>query len=328
MSVCIEGIGRVTPLGRDPSAVRDAVLAGVKPELQSLANPFRERAFPVFRVAPSTVDDAARLPRLRRSGVISHFAVAAALDALKDANCEIAAERMALVFATTNGGVVHTRKFFDDIATTGTQAGSPLLFPETVYNAPASHIAAALGITEIVTTLVNDATAGLDAIAAAGELLESGACDRCLVVAAEEADWAVCEACAAWGLADADAAPFSEGAAALLLARDGNSPRISQVCPTATFRSIDDAKRRFAKMDHGKIDRVISSASSRPFDSAEAGIAPDIARLCPKFSLGEAFATSAMMQVALAAMLSENTHRSLVTVTGFHGQLGAICVGR
>jgi hypothetical protein len=327
MNVRIEGIGLVTPLGRDPVAICDAVLAGQKPGLQSLANPFRSREFPVFRVDPALVDDAARLPRLRRSGVISHFAVAAALDAMKRANCKTANDRLALVFATTNGGVAHTRRFFDEIASTGTHAGSPLLFPETVYNAPASHIAAVLGITGVVTTLVNDATAGIDAIATAGELLENGACDRCLVVAAEEADWVVCEACATWGLAGENATPFGEGAAALLLSRAEGESHITGGCATTTFRSIEETRERFSKMEPGKIDRVVSSESGRIFDAAESGLVPDAPRIVLKFSLGEAFAASALMQVALAATLSGDTHRALVTVTGFHGQQAAVVTG-
>ncbi|MGH8048163.1 MAG: beta-ketoacyl synthase N-terminal-like domain-containing protein [Chthoniobacterales bacterium] len=326
MNARIQGTGMVTPLGRGTVAVRDAVIAGARPEPQSLENPFDARAFPVFRVDPKIVDDAARMPRLRRSGVISHFAVAAALDALKDANCDGGDERLALVFATTNGGVVHTRRFFDEIANSGTQAGSPLLFPETVYNAPASHIAAILGITGVVTTIVNDATAGVDAIATACELLAANACDRCLVVAAEEADWIVCEACATWGLADAGAAPFGEGAAALVLGREERGPKIERICASATFRSIVEARQRFVEMETGRVDIVVTSASGRKFDAAEAALALDSRRLAPRFSLGEAFASSTIMQVVLASISLGESERALVPVTGFHGQLAALTI--
>jgi len=325
MSACIEGIGLVTPMGRDPRAVCDAVLVGTKPEPQLLRNPFRDHAFPVLHVDPAVVDDVARLPRSRRSGAISHFAVAAALDAMKLAQCKPGDPGMALVFATTNGGVVHTRRFFDDIATTGTHTGSPLLFPETVYNAPASHIAAALGITGIVTTLVNDATAGIDAIATACELMQGGACERCLVVVAEEVDWVVCEAAAAWGLTEKGATPMSEGAAALVLSKDGKGPRVAPF-GTAAFRTIPEAKSWFSKLSMGKVDHLVSSASGRTFDEAEVGIVPDTPAVRPKFALGEAFAASAGMQVVLASMLTGKRERTLVTTTGFHGQQAAVLV--
>ena len=65
---------------------------------------------------------------------------AASLAALRDAG--LAPEslgRCALIFAVSDGGVIYTRKFYDQVVREG--AGSPLLFPETVYNAPGSHIA-------------------------------------------------------------------------------------------------------------------------------------------------------------------------------------------
>ena len=68
---------------------------------------------------------------------------------------EIAA-RTAVVFAITDGGVLYTRKFYEQIVKQGANSASPLLFPETVYNAPASHLAAQLGIDGASYTLVGD----------------------------------------------------------------------------------------------------------------------------------------------------------------------------
>lgn len=326
-AMSIESIGLATPLGRDPARILDAVLADNPPLTSPLRNPFGEHSFPTVRVDPSIVDDVARLPRLRRAGAISHFAVAAGLDAMKRAGREPGDDRLALVFATTNGGVVHTRRFFEDIAAASTQSGSPILFPETVYNAPASHIAAALGITGTVTTLVNDSTAGLDAIAAAAELLASDACDRCLVVAAEEADWVVCEACATWGLADPASAPFGEGAAALLMSRDGPGISVSPALEVTAFRSLGEAAANFARITPCSFDLVASSASGRRFDAAEDFALPGCRKIELKRVLGEAFAASALMQVALATQMIEEGQSALAT-TGFHGQQGAVRLER
>lgn len=335
MSARIQGMGWVTPLGRDLAGVWDAVQAGSAPEPARLTNPFNGRSFPVWRVDPSTLADVARLPRLRRSSVISHFAVAAAMDALRDAGCDAARERLAVVFAATNGGVIYTRRFFEEVSITGTQAGSPLLFPETVYNAPASHIAAVAGITGVVTTLVNDATAGVDAISAACELLDSGACDRCLVVAAEEADWAICEAYAAWNLIAAEppvmpfsgrGAIFSEGAAALLLGPEGDGPAVERIYDGSTFPSIAKARQSLAGFAEDSGAQItISSASGTSFDNAEADLRGP--RFTPKASLGEAFAASMLMQVACAALALRqhpNGTRAFVPAVGFHGQVAAL----
>jgi len=335
MNVCIQGLGWVTPLGRDLSAVWQAVQDGTVPEPSQLENPFNGRKFPVRRIEPATVTDVARLPRLRRSSLISHFAVAAAQDALRDAGCDPLTERLAVVFAATNGGVIYTRRFFEEVSKSGTQAGSPLLFPETVYNAPASHIAATAGVAGTVTTIVNDATAGIDALAAACDLLESGACDRCLLVAAEESDWAICEAYAAWKLnaAASSSEPsqgrgtiFAEGAAALLLGGNGGGPAIDRIFDGTTFRSIGEARRSITDFAaQAGAGMTISSVSGTRFDEAEADLTG--LRFAPKISLGEAFAASTVMQIACATLtLREKpaNDRVFVPAVGFHGQVAAV----
>jgi len=315
----ILGLGWVTPLGRDLANVWAAIRAGEAAPIAQLESPFTGHAFPVHRVDSTTVEDAARQPRLRRSSLISHFAVAAALDALRDSGLQPAPERLGLVFATTNGGVIYTRRFFEGVAKSGTHAGSPLLFPETVYNAPASHIAAALGITGEVETLVNDATAGIDALALAANLLATGACDHCLVVAAEEADWAICEGYATWKTRPV----FAEGACALLLGGDGLGPALAEISRSAPLPSPAHVRTWLAALPPEPL--VVSSGMGDPrLDAIFTGLWPESTHLAPKLTLGEAFATSALTQVACAALaLRENPGRALVAVTGLHGQAAA-----
>src|SRR5207302_8025063 len=90
------------------------------------------------------------------------------------------------------------RRFYDDIVAKDASAASPLLFPETVYNAPASHLASILGVTGITYTLVGDATAGISAMKLGSMLLENNDADFCLLAAGEEIDWIVCEAYRQW----------------------------------------------------------------------------------------------------------------------------------
>src|SRR5204863_1882383 len=119
---------------------------------------------------------------------------------------EIAA-RTAVVFAISDGGVLYTRKFYEQIVKQGANAASPLLFPETVYNAPASHLAALLGIDGASYTLVGDNSVGLAALKFAEQLLDLGDLDRVIVVGAEEIDWVICEAYRDWRLARTAAPP-------------------------------------------------------------------------------------------------------------------------
>src|SRR5204862_8213006 len=142
-------------------------------------------------------------PRLRRASLISRFAAAAGLEALEAAGVKPdshSAERTALVFAISNGGVIYTKRFYRDIVETGAQSARPLLFPETVFNAPASHLAAILGITGSTYTLVGDSAVGLLAIRMAEDLMTNEELEYCLVVGAEEVDWLTCDAYRRWRL--------------------------------------------------------------------------------------------------------------------------------
>src|SRR5439155_23341124 len=125
---------------------------------------FGHRSYSAFRVHKSALGKLAPHPRLRRASAISRFAAAAGLEALQDAEVTLGSQngnRIAVVFAISKGGVIYTKRFYRDIVETGPQSPRPLLFPETVFNAPASHLAAILGITGSTYTLVGDSAVGL-----------------------------------------------------------------------------------------------------------------------------------------------------------------------
>src|SRR5207248_3300738 len=195
---------------------------------------FSNRRYTAFCVPESALTGFAH-SRLRRASVISRFAAAAGLEALHNAEVKLNsqnAERTALIFAISNGGVIYTKRFYRDIVETGAQSASPLLFPETVFNAPASHLSAILGLTGASYTLVGDGAVGVAAIKMAEDMMANEGLDYCLVVGTEEVDWLLCDAYRRWRLLRV-APPIepygkqnrgmilSEGAGAILLARDG-----------------------------------------------------------------------------------------------------------
>jgi hypothetical protein len=139
----------------------------------TISDALGQRSYPVFRVPASVMKDLPTLPRLRRASAISRFAAAAGMAALHDAGLTIDpadASRTALIFAVANGGVIYTKRFYQDIVASGANTASPLLFPETVFNASASHLAALLGITGTSYTLVGDGAVGVLALRMAEDL--------------------------------------------------------------------------------------------------------------------------------------------------------------
>src|SRR5262249_25730584 len=223
MSLSIAGMSWVTPLGCNIDDVWQRLLAGETAPVEILENEQNGARYLVRRVPANTPFPSH--PRLRRASAISRFAAAAGLAALAQAKSAPSLDRIAVVFAISTGGVIYTRRFYSEIVKSGAQAASPLLFPETVFNAPASHLAAILGINGASYTVVGDGAVGILALKLAEDLLASGDLDLCLVVGAEEIDPLVCEAYRQWRFLRNPNKPsdrgmvMGEGAGAILFER-------------------------------------------------------------------------------------------------------------
>ncbi|HVV01020.1 MAG TPA: beta-ketoacyl synthase N-terminal-like domain-containing protein, partial [Verrucomicrobiae bacterium] len=153
--------------------------------------------------------------RLRRTSPIAQYSVAAALEASQAASANLPrAGRLGVIVSVMSACVTYSRRFYDE-ALKDPATASPLVFPETVFNAPASHIAALLGSTGINYTLVGDPGTFLCALALASDWLVNQRVDGCVVVGAEESDWVTAEASAIF---DRNII-MGEGAGALFLRR-------------------------------------------------------------------------------------------------------------
>ena len=321
MSLAIAGMGWVTPLGRGVESVWEQLLHGAEASATAISEEFGNRPYHVFRVPESALTGLAH-PRLRRASVISRFAAAAGLDALRAAGVKLDpqnAERTALIFAIANGGVIYTKRFYRDVVDTGAQSASPLLFPETVFNAPASHLAAILGVTGATYTLVGDGTVGLAAIKMAEDLMANEQLDHCLVVGTEEVDWLSCDAYRRWRLLrlTPPIEPFneqqrgmilSEGAGAIVLARDGPFT-IECAHPGGYFTKRAEAeeilKRILRDLSRSEVDLVIASANGTFVDEAECralkAVIPNVLVYTGKPALGESVGAAGLWQIILAA---------------------------
>ena len=101
--------------------------------------------------------------------------------------------RVGIVYCAMSGCVNFSRRFCDEMLKDPSTA-SPVVFPETVFNAPASHLAALLGTQSLYYTLIGDPGTFLQGVALAVDWLTCDKVDGCLVVGAEEQDWLVAEA--------------------------------------------------------------------------------------------------------------------------------------
>lgn len=337
MQAQIAGLGWVTPLGIGLDEVWSRIEQGDTGELKPLPNPETGREHHYMPVPIKSVESVGRNPRLRRSSAISLFSVAAGLAAIEHAGIQMTPEiaaRTAVVFAISDGGVLYTRKFYEQIVKSGANAASPLLFPETVYNAPASHLAALLGVEGASYTLVGDASVGLAALHFAAQLLCVDDLDQVIVVGAEECDWILCEAYDDWRLART---PLAEGAAALVLRKEGRwqvrtHPGIAFSRRSEALPALQTVLSHFPPGTNPEL--IVSSANGTFVDRVEAraldGRHPGLPRLAPKHHFGEAPGASALLQVVLGAVALEKRglRQALVPVVGWNQQTSAAHLAR
>ena len=186
----------MSPAGWGMAAFREALACGEPLPTKDLVRPGASRPLQI-RSVPAAVPRPAFTShaRLRRTSPIAHYAVAAALEALGPYATNVAngSLRLGIVLCVMTGCVNYSRRFYDETLRDPATA-SPLVFPETVFNAPGSHLAAVLGNTAINYTLVGDPGTFLQGLALGAQWLSHESIDGCAVVGAEEMDWLTADA--------------------------------------------------------------------------------------------------------------------------------------
>ncbi len=329
--IFVSGLGAVSPAGWGLVRLREALarrepIAPVELTQPNWPHSLRVRPVPTPSPRPAFLVHA----RLRRTSPIAQYAVAAAIEALGQDAVKISAGslRLGLVLCVMSGCVNYSRRFYDEVLKDPNTA-SPLVFPETVFNAPASHIGALLGATSVNYTLVGDPGTFLQGIALAADWLLSDEVDGCLVVGAEELDWLTTEAFRLFSRQTI----VSEGAGALYLRRDTTSDSAIQISGITQPQSFSKTQTRLEAVrqvraelgNYGEncllCDGLQGIARA---DSDEEAVWSDWTgpRLSPKILLGEGSMAGAAWQcVAAVDSLTRGEHSAaVVTVVGCNQQ--------
>ena len=214
--VFVCGEGAVSPAGWGMDALRKAIAQGTALPAKDVSRPgnptLRIRSVPPAPARPAF----AAHSRLRRTSPIAHYAVSAALEALGADASALGpnSSSLGIIFCVMSGCINYSRRFYDETLNNPATA-SPVVFPETVFNSPASHLASLLGTTAINYTLVGDPGTVLQGLALAADWLVSEKVEGCVVIGAEERDWLTAEAVSLFS----SQAEASDGAGALYLRR-------------------------------------------------------------------------------------------------------------
>jgi len=295
--VFVHGLGAVSPAGWGLPALR-ASLENERPwPVQSLARPGWDKPLLVRVVPPPRVRPAFLAhPRLRRASPMTHYAVSAALEALgQDAGIIRSGDlRLGIVTCTLAGGISYSRRFYEEVLQNPATA-SPIIFPETVFNSCASHLAAYLGSSAIEYALVGDAGTFLQGLAVAAGWLDNGLADVCVVIGAEETDWTAADALR---LFDSRAILASGAGALCLKAAPPAAAPVELAAVTDSFAATrtpgrrEAARKMRAQLPVGAPDELLCAGER---DNAAWNDWPG-KRLTPIEILGEAFAAAAAWQ--------------------------------
>lgn len=336
MNLAITGTGAVSPAGWGVEALMDALCNGRRPDLGLLERTCGENVVttPVLRVPPDN-GRVPKSPRLRRTSPISKFAAAAAMEALGEPRLARIADglRVGVIFTLSNGCVNYSNRFFGEVMTDPAMA-SPILFPETVFNAPSSHLSAMIGSSSPNDSLIGDGSGFLTGIDLAAEWIERGDVDGCLVVASEEIDWLSAEGLR---LYSRSLVP-SDGAGAIYLER-GEGPAIIEALPDPVsftgHKRMDAAQRLRSDLsltDDGNTLLVDSRSGVRSFDEAETAMWNDWQgpAWSPKRLLGDSMGATAAFQVvaAVESLKSGTWKQAVVSSVGSNQQCAAMVLSK
>lgn len=333
----ITGWGSVSPAGWSASELYDLVERKVPlpmtTECRSEGAMTRNsRKVPALSVVPDYMKHA----RLRRSAAATRYAIHAAVEALgpeKFALAQSGALPLGVIFCTMSGCVQFSRRFYAEVLENPLLA-SPILFPETVYNAPSSHLSALLNSSEINYTLVGDTAQFVCGIDIARQWMEDDLVQACLVVTAEELDWVSDEA---WMLFHPQGAA-AEGAAAVLLEKKAGLD-ITHITATQTYgnRVSRQAAAQRVKVEllaHASTQAVLCDGlgAGKRTDRAESSAWQDWQgdRCSVRQILGEGFGVTSGWQTVMACELLKRgiSEKAIVNAVGLSQQAVGMAVSR
>lgn len=328
--VFVAGLGAVSPAGWGVAALREALargepLAGRQLESEGGGAPVQVREVPPPATRPAFLAH----PRLRRATAVAQFAAGAALEAMTDLTRRIPPPQgVGLIACLQSGCVQYSCRFFAEVRQDPATA-SPLLFPETVFSAPASHVAVVVpGVTR-ATTLVGDPGVFLQGLALGCDWLRERTVDVALVISADETNWMHSHAAAQL---DRKAILAIGGGAVALVTEPARSLGVelerltAPVCyDSRTSRARAALALRDQLPDAGADELLVDGCTGRPrADGVEATAWRDWpgARLSPKRVLGDGLGAGAAWQcVAACDALAQGRHAAAtVSVVGCNQQ--------
>jgi 3-oxoacyl-(acyl-carrier-protein) synthase len=226
--IVITGSSALSAAGTGVAAIQDLV--------RSSGNAFTEIPFDVlhadgYRWGKNNgfkVSDFMPPMKARKMDRCSQFAVSAVGLALKDAGLDlkdIAPERIGIVLGSGFSGVSNSAEFLTGYFSTGVEGLIPMIFPNTVPNAPASNASIEYGLKGPNATLVQRFCSAESAFMLACRYIEEGRADVMLTGGTDELTPLMIQGFAAMGQMKRTNIPFGEGGGIIVLESAAHAAR-------------------------------------------------------------------------------------------------------
>jgi 3-oxoacyl-[acyl-carrier-protein] synthase II len=331
--VVISGIGVVSPLGCSAGELARRFGAGER----AVSSTIEGEEFVQIADLPLELIPAEKKARLGRLDRLCRMVLSASCLAMDSAGLAVPVgdgERVGISIGTGLGCLLSDEEYYRRIVERGPAAASPQLFSYTVSSAAAGEASIVLGIKGPNVTAHMGLAAGLGAVGYGFDLVQMGKADVVLAGGADVVGAPLVRALREMKLAKsaAEARPLldrspgiwpSEGAAFFVLEREdlarargarvwgrvngyaaGFEPELEKAA--SPHRALGQVVRRALPTTNDvDVGVVVSSAHGTPLDAAEhasisAALGTEVAILHPKQALGETFAASGPLGLALA----------------------------
>jgi 3-oxoacyl-(acyl-carrier-protein) synthase len=184
--IVLTGLGILTPIGTGKKQFWDAVVkgfSGIK-RITKFPSQYETRG---GEISDINLDEYIHDRQLRRAAEISKYTMIAIDQSISDAGIKtFRGEDTALLVGITHGALNYTQEYHRSLITEGVDDISPILFSDSVLNAPAGNGSICFDINGPVHTLVGGATTGIKGIMLACQMLNSKRINKGIIVCAEE----------------------------------------------------------------------------------------------------------------------------------------------
>ncbi len=279
--IVLTGVGPLTPIGKGKEDFWNAVVNNF-PGIKKITKFMPDQEFYGGEINDIHFDEYIPDTKFRRATEISKFTMSAAKMAMDDAQVDSPnIKNLGLVVGLTHGALNYTQSYHELLVTEGPESASPILFSDSILNAPAGNTSICLGIHGPVHTLIGGSVTTIRAIMLAVQLLATKKMEKSVIASAEELNKFSLYCYYRLGINT-----LSEGAGALLIE------------PEALEESVETALKK-ANLKAKDVDLLMTSPS---FPKVQQLDAYEIPMGSLDSITGNAFAVSTIWNVILSAL--------------------------